>query len=151
MLTGHFAGGKPWGMGNTRPTLEHRFWRFVPIGPADGCWPWAGATIHDGYGVISGRGTNLVATRLMMEFVSGEPVPTGAVVCHTCDNPRCVNPKHLWIGSRRDNLRDMVAKRRHASFRTFRACPSCGYCADPLTERGRRKAEKRQHTMEKSA
>jgi hypothetical protein len=93
------------------PSLENRFWAKVPIGPAQDCWIWSGNT-NGRYPVLHVNGSSCVATRLMREFMDGKPVPQGLHVCHACDNPPCVNPAHLWIGTPSDNAQDMIAKGR---------------------------------------
>lgn len=78
---------------------------------ADGCWIWTASTIR-GYGQIGIGGTNNLAHRIAYEIASGSPLPKGSCVLHRCDNPRCCNPKHLFLGDRNDNAKDMVSKGR---------------------------------------
>jgi len=93
-------------------TTEDRFWRKVEKGGADECWPWVGALSPKGYGRF--RTTGLVgAHRFSWELANGRPVPAGLHVMHACDNPPCVNPAHLSVGTHTDNMRDCRAKGRH--------------------------------------
>ena len=81
-----------------------------------GCWEWQGHRNKDGYGTIW-KGTSMALThRALWEEVNG-PIPEGLLVLHTCDNPPCCNPEHLFLGTQADNNADMVAKGRH------RPCP----------------------------
>lgn len=90
-----------------------RFFRYVRVG--DGCWLWTGAKNRQGYGVFSeaGRasGTTL-APRYAWEFFR-DVIPDGKCVLHKCDTPACVNPEHLFLGTRSDNNQDMIAKGRY--------------------------------------
>lgn len=91
-----------------RPLTE-RFWRHVR--KTDDCWLWLGGP---GYGRLrtGGKGTPLVGPhRLAWELAYG-PVPDGLIVCHRCDNPRCVRPDHLFVGTHGDNARDRERKGR---------------------------------------
>ena len=77
-----------------------------------GCWEWAGVKDRDGYGVFGHhRGKQLRAHRASYTEHIGE-IPDGACVCHKCDNPSCINPDHLFIGSTRENTEDMIKKGR---------------------------------------
>jgi hypothetical protein len=89
-----------------------RFWDKVSIPPEDGCWTWNGATLGDGYGVIGhGKSKVVRAHRLSWEMAKGT-IHDGMFVCHHCDNPPCVNPDHLFLGTALDNTRDMDNKGR---------------------------------------
>ena len=74
-----------------------------------GCWLYGGKT--DRYGHVYVRGKIMVAHRVAYELVKGE-IPEGMLVCHKCDVPGCCNPDHLWIGTDKDNMQDMVRKGR---------------------------------------
>ena len=96
-------------------TLAERFWAKVDKRGPNECWEWQGYKIPAGYGQIRegvGGSRNLRVHRVSWELANGCPIPTGKFVCHHCDNPSCVNPAHLWIGTNADNQRDMVNKGR---------------------------------------
>ena len=92
-------------------TIEERFFsRFKKT--ENGCWQWNAHADKDGYGVMSSHGKNIRAHRFSYEHHIGA-IPQGMSVCHKCDNPGCVNPEHLFIGSAKDNAQDALTKKRH--------------------------------------
>lgn len=91
--------------------LSSRRLRYVSKDPRTGCWNWTGSFQSGGYGEISVRGRKLRAHRYFWEDANG-PIPAGLIVCHRCDNPKCVNPEHLFLGTHRDNCEDKVSKGR---------------------------------------
>jgi hypothetical protein len=90
-------------------TNEQRFWIYVQKGPR--CWEWTGFKNEKGYGIINLRGERMMAHRMSYELEVG-PIPNELYVLHHCDNPSCVKPKHLFIGTKADNNADMDAKGR---------------------------------------
>lgn len=79
-----------------------------------GCCEWMGSKNKAGYGVFSRKSTTFLAHRVSFFMANGID-PVGFLVCHSCDNPPCVNPVHLWLGDKVSNAADMVQKGRHSS------------------------------------
>lgn len=86
-----------------------------------GCWYWDGSRTNLGYGKVYWQGRKWNAHRLACTLLVGEPGDLH--VCHSCDNPGCVNPAHLFLGTARDNARDMVSKGR-ARGQQLTHCPA---------------------------
>lgn len=78
------------------------------------CWIWQGARNVLGYGTLTINCRSFVAHRVAYAIHNGRD-PGDLLVCHTCDNPPCVNPAHLWLGTAADNIEDMMSKGRHPS------------------------------------
>lgn len=92
---------------------QNRFWAKVARAGPENCWIWTAYRLPDGYGQFRIEGRTVRAHRFSYELSVG-PIPNGLCVLHHCDNPPCVNPAHLWIGTQIDNLRDRDAKWRQA-------------------------------------
>lgn len=90
--------------------IERMWTRTVKRGE---CWVWTGTFSSLNYGQISYRNKMWATHRLSYTLHKG-PIPAGMQVCHTCDNPTCWNPDHLWLGTASDNVSDSKAKNRHA-------------------------------------
>lgn len=100
---------------HTRPPdaeAIRRFWGYVAR-TDDSCWEWTGALTRQGYGRFPFGDGTLRAHRVAWVLAHG-PIPDGQMVCHRCDNPQCVRPDHLFLGSAADNVADMFSKQRHA-------------------------------------
>lgn len=89
--------------------VEERIWPKVT--KTETCWEWTGAHTQEGQGQIRVSGATKLVTRIVWELTNG-PIPPGLFVCHHCDNPSCVRPDHLFLGTQTDNMQDAVAKGR---------------------------------------
>jgi len=91
--------------------LEDRI-RHKIIEHEDGCWGWRGAVASGGYPLIDEDGTTRRVSRLWWTIIHKKPIPEGLYVLHHCDTPWCLRPEHLWLGTPKDNMRDMISKGR---------------------------------------
>jgi hypothetical protein len=91
-----------------------RFWaRVVRSGEPDGCWEWHGPLSAGGYGKIRLEGTRkFSSTHRLAYIIQVGPIPKRKLVLHQCDNRRCLRESHLFVGTQKDNIRDMFAKGR---------------------------------------
>ena len=90
-----------------------RFWDKVDVQGSDKCWEWIAGGDKNGYGFFYLDGISYRANRISYTLVNEDPGKL--CVCHECDNPACVNPTHLWIGTQQDNVDDCTQKGRRAN------------------------------------
>lgn len=111
--------------------IEQRFNTKYLINEHTDCWEWTRATNNIGYGMFRVRkGIMRTAHRVSYELHKGD-IPPGMCVCHTCDNPKCVNPDHLWLGTVQDNMDDKISKgrlsgRKPGFKQPLATCKHCG-------------------------
>ena len=104
-------GGDPSIMAKRGPK-QTPFWENVAVGDPNDCWEWEASSGYNGYGQYRHNGKMTGAHRVAWNLTHGT-IPDGLQVLHHCDNPSCVNPAHLWLGTQRDNIHDMIRKGRH--------------------------------------
>lgn len=96
-----------------------RFWSKVVIGNDDECWNWNAYKDKNGYGYFHSASYKppAKAHRLSVELATATEFPPDLFACHKCDNPSCVNPRHIYAGTSAENTRDMMARKRHNTFK----------------------------------
>ena len=92
-------------------SIKDKFQEKYVVSGESGCWLWTASKDVEGYGQMAHKGKRYRSHRLSFELHKGE-IPDGLKVLHKCDNPSCVNPDHLFLGTHQENMDDMLAKGR---------------------------------------
>ena len=97
---------------NSNITIEERFWKYVDKKTEDECWKWIGATLKNNYGVFWDGNKYVKAHRFSYILAYGSIPNDKPIIMHACNNPSCVNPKHLVAGTQKDNIQQMYDENR---------------------------------------
>lgn len=130
---------------NRKPssTAHEKFLSKFKINEDTGCWEWsAGLNDKNGYGIFSQMQKRIYAHRYSYSFFIGE-IADGLLVCHKCDNPKCCNPFHLFLGTNEDNMKDAKGKGRlvrvpHPNGTTYKQGCRCSECVEFMRDEWRR-------------
>lgn len=107
---------------NADNNVEIRFMDKVAMIPFHECWEWCSPKDSEGYGYFRHRPLKIRKAHRASWLIFNGDIPNGLCVCHRCDNPSCVNPNHLFLGTNKENLRDCAAKKRTFNSKKIR-CP----------------------------
>lgn len=108
-----------------KKTLDDRFWEKVDKRGDSECWTWLGYLNKDGYGKIRSGLRYRAATHVSWEIYNKKSFPVDKIACHSCDNPACVNPKHIWAGTYSENTVDAFKKGRQKNPTPWRDVTHC--------------------------
>lgn len=109
------------------------FWAKA-IKQPNGCWEWTGCLTDSGYGLLTWAGKRDRAHRIAYRIFNKRSIPAGLFVCHKCDNRKCINPEHLFLGTNYDNVMDMVSKGRDSLFKNGREAGNRKFTPEQVKE-----------------